>query len=383
MTTKRVEPESRRRFLGLLGAGVYGLNRSCLRAEAETFSESEVDPAFPIRREELDLSFHHERGERRLSFSNFKGPQEEWKKACTAKLAELLAVGHPQPCPVETLRSIEHEGVNIEAMVMTVEPKLKIPAYLLKPMTTTRRRSTVMAVHGHGSAEPCIGTNDDYHHRFALELAKVGHTVLCPAHRGFGSLGDLAFGDDDYCLDYWRSDRGRQFTLVTDAFVHGRTLVGETVEDLLRWEMWLADTQGVASLDVAGISYGGDLVLTYPVFSQRVDRIYASGSLGSFSVVFSRCYNAPAHCVPGILTWMDRSDIAGLNAPRPIRLHFGEKDTPGPRNNSASYNETVEPSLEELRTIYRAFNAEDQVSLRVTPGSEHEMENEDLIAFLA
>lgn len=79
---------------------------------------------------------------------------------------------------------------------------------------------------------------------------------------------------------------------------------------------------------------------------------------------------------------MDRSDIAGLNVPRPIRLHFGEKDTPGPRNNSSSYNETVEPSLEELRAIYRAFDAEGRVSLRVTPGAEHEMENEDLIAFL-
>jgi hypothetical protein len=146
--------------------------------------------------------------------------------------------------------------------------------------------------------------------------------------------------------------------------------------------MWLADAEGVASIDVAGISYGGDLALTYPVFSQKVNRIYASGSLGSFSVIFSRCYNAPAHCVPGVLTWMDRSDIAGLNAPRPIRLHFGEKDTPGPRNNSASYNETVEPSLEELRTIYRAYDAEDKVSLRVTSGAEHEMENEDLIAFL-
>jgi hypothetical protein len=80
---------------------------------------------------------------------------------------------------------------------------------------------------------------------------------------------------------------------------------------------------------------------------------------------------------------MDRSDIAGLNAPRPIRLHYGEKDTPGPRNNSASYNETVEPALAELRTIYRAFGAESAISLRVTPGAWHEMDNRDLQQFLA
>jgi hypothetical protein len=192
----------------------------------------------------------------------------------------------------------------------------------------------------------------------------------------------MAFEDEGRCLDYWKSRRGRQFTLISDAFLYGQTVIGQTIEDLLRWEMWLCNSRGVQTIDVAGISYGGDLALTYPVFSDNVRRIYASGTLGSFSAIFSRCYNAPAHCIPGILNWMDRSDIAGLNAPRPIRLHYGEKDTPGPNNNSASYNETVEPSLAELRAIYRAFGAEQQISLHVTPGRWHEMDNRDLLNFL-
>jgi len=80
---------------------------------------------------------------------------------------------------------------------------------------------------------------------------------------------------------------------------------------------------------------------------------------------------------------MDCSDIAGLNTPRPVRLHYGEHDTPGPRNNSASYNETVEPAMAELRAIYKAFGAESKVSLHVTPGAGHEMDNQDLRTFLA
>ena len=79
---------------------------------------------------------------------------------------------------------------------------------------------------------------------------------------------------------------------------------------------------------------------------------------------------------------MDRSDIAGLSAPRPIRLHYGELDTPGPDNAAAANNETVEPALAELRAIYAAFRAADRVSVRVTPGSGHEMENADLLSFL-
>jgi len=266
---------------------------------------------------------------------------------------------------------------------MRVDEQLSIPAYLLSSKPVTKAQKVVMAIHGHGEAESCVGVRDDYHHAFALRLAQAGHVVLCPALRGFGALGDMAFGDERYCLDYWKSRRGRQFTLISDAFLYGQTVIGQTIADLLRWEMWLNKTYGVQTVDVAGISYGGDLAATYPVFSDRVGNIYASGTLGSFAGIFSRCYNAPAHGIPGVLNWMDRSDIAGLNAPRPIRLHYGERDTPGPHNNSASYNETVEPALAELRAIYKAFGATSAVSLYVTPGAWHEMDNEDLQQFLA
>jgi hypothetical protein len=119
------------------------------------------------------------------------------------------------------------------------------------------------------------------------------------------------------------------------------------------------------------------------VFSARVRRIFASGTLGSFSAIYARCSNAPAHCIPGVLEWMDRADIAGLNAPRPTALHYGELDKPGPGNHSASFNETVEPALAELRAIYAAFDAEDAVRQIVSPGQGHEMDNDALLDFLA
>ena len=122
--------------------------------------------------------------------------------------------------------------------------------------------------------------------------------------------------------------------------------------------------------------------MIYPVFSGRVRRIFASGTMGSFSVIFKRCYNAPAHCIPGILEWMDRSDIAGLNAPRPLAIHFGELDTPSSTNASASYNETVPQSMQELRDIYKVFGSEEAVKLIVTPNKHHEMDIPELLKFL-
>jgi dienelactone hydrolase len=327
------------------------------------------------------LKFRHEPGERRLSFRRFAGSPREWEVQAKAKLKALLKVDSAAPGDVQEVREVRTQGITIKALVMKVDDRLSIPAYLLIPGPGKASKTAVMAIHGHGRAEPCIGTEDDYHHQFALALAKAGHLVLCPELRGFGALMDLADGLEIDRLDYWIG-RYSQFTLVTDAFLTGRTLIGETVEDLLRWEAWLAESQGIQELDAAGISYGGDLSLIYPVFSRRVRRIFASGTLGSFSVIFQRCYNAPAHCIPGILEWLDRSDIAGLNAPRPLVIHYGELDTPSPTNASASYNETVSPSIDELRDIYRAFGAPDVVSLVVTPRRKHEMDIAALLRFL-
>lgn len=372
---------TRRGFLKMAGLSAVALAAGVKTRAEEKESAPAVDPQFFIREDELTLRFRRQDAERRLSFAKRRGSPEAWRRECKAKLAELLGFSPPAPCEARLLRSTACGDVTIEAWVMQVDDSLSIPAYFLSPRGGSH--GAVMAIHGHGRAEPCVGSADDYHHRFALNLAQAGYTVLCPAFRGFGVLADVARQRENYCLDYWSWDRGPQFSLVTDTFLYGKTLVGAHVEDLLRWEQWLANAKGVKTLDVAGISYGGDLALTYPVFSKRVRKIYASGSLGSFSVIFSRCYNAPAHCIPGVLQWMDRSDIAGLNAPRPIRLHYGELDVISPDNNSASYNETVQPALAELKAIYRAFDAEDRISLRVTPNAVHEMENDDLRAFLA
>ncbi len=382
---------TRRRFVELSAAGAAGAvlaprTGSALKGtmDGNAAPQAEfLDPEFLVKPSELILKFSYPQGARRLSFKN--NPQkgfETWRQECKSKLVELLDFRAPEPCPVRELRRTERADIVIKALLMQVSEDLSIPAYLLSPDKNRKPALAVMAIHGHGEVEPCIGLHDDYHHRFALELAERGYQVLSPELRGFGVLSDLARSREGYRLDYWPRERYRQFTLATDSFLKGKPLIGDTVEDLLRWEHWLAHDLAIETLHAVGISYGGDLALLYPAFSSRIDRIFASGTLGSFGPIFERCYNAPAHCIPGVLEWMDRSDIAGLNAPRPVILHYGELDVPGPDNASASYNETVPASITELQAIYAQMNAAAKVKLVVSKGKEHEMDMEALLAFL-
>lgn len=352
----------------------------CKSAKEEPSPEEVRWNEFLIQKEDLNLNYQHASGERKLSFANYKGSADEWKQDVLSKYAELIDYREPDPGPVRFVREMEQEGVLIKGYIMTISDRLSIHAYLLEPADGVVNKSTVMGIHGHGRVEPAIGMYDDYHHMFGWELAKAGHRVLCPELRGFSKLNNLAHDDTLNCLDYWE---GRwQFTLATDCFLYGKSMVGETVEDLIRWEKWLINTFGTEKLDVCGISYGGDLTICYPVFSTITNRIFCSGSMGSFSWIFRSCYNAPAHCIPGVLEWMDRSDIAGLLAPRPIFIHYGELDTPSPENASAANNPSGPVAFEELREIYQAFGAPDDVlTYYVTPDTHHEMDIARLLAF--
>lgn len=337
-----------------------------------------------IQPEELTLAFSHRSGNRRLSFQSWNGTPEAWRIACRDQLVSSL--GLEIPCkagPVHEVRRWVEGDVTIRALIMQIDETLSVPAYYLMPTAPKDPSRAVMAIHGHGEVELLLGIRDEYHHSFALALAQAGHFVLCPELRGFGALFNLSAHKTGSRLDYWRWGTSTVFSMVTDGFLYGKTLIGETTQDLLRWEAWLEENQGITSIDAVGISYGGDLALIYPVFSQKAGRIFASGTLGSFEVVFEQCYNAPAHCIPGILEWMDRSDIAGLNVPKPILLHYGELDVPGPNNYSASYNQSVPKALAELETIYHNFGMDGRVRMQVSSGKGHEMDIPLILKFLA
>ena len=188
--------------------------------------------------------------------------------------------------------------------------------------------------------------------------------------------------DDDRKLIYYNWGETMAYTLVTDAFLKGYTLIGDTVNDLYAWGRYLSYYTKQENYSVAGISYGGDLALILAALDERVQKTFASGTLGSMATIFDVCYNAPAHSIPNILKYMDRQEIASCIAPRSLAVHYGGLDTPSPENFSAAYNETVIPALNEVKQFYEKMGAENNVQLIISPDMKHEMDNNALINYL-
>jgi len=100
-----------------------------------------------------------------------------------------------------------------------------------------------------------------------------------------------------------------------------------------------------------------------------------SGYLNTFRDSVGSLVHCIDNYVPGILTWAEMHDVAGLIAPRPLFVESGEKDAIFPIHASVE-------SFSHVREIYGVFGAADRIEQEVFPG-EHSFWGRRGIPFLA
>jgi len=294
-------------------------------------------------------------------------------------------LGGPWPPPGDlklrfTARRTHHEGYRIEHVSYLAEPDDRVPALLLIPegVSAAHPAPAILALHQHngqwglGKSEPAGLAGNPMHHTGAA-LAREGYVVLCP--------DALCF--EDRASPHLPGARYEEFEAMR-YLTRGTSLAWKNILDARRAVDLLTSLPEVDTdrLGAYGHSMGSTIAWLTGPFEPRLKAIVGNCCLPTYAAIQEHHLT---HChttfVPG---WQrqedaceavgiadtpdlpDTPDIAGLIAPTPLHLNFGERDSGSPMSG-------VLPGIETIALAYEAAHAPGHFTAFVEPGAGHEL----------
>lgn len=297
-----------------------------------------------------------------------------WRTKARQAFRELLglpriaedASGHTPEVSVVSDRDEQGGHFRQRASIET-EPGVRIEFWLLTPKG---RGPFPLAVtpHGHENGDTYAGLWHDRRSRMqvekedqdiAVQAAEKGFLTIAPATRGMGAnprsfgIGDVANRHDG------RDCRCHNWQIV----VAGRTMLGERVWDLMRildWALALPEIDRNMVL-LMGNSGGGMATLHTAAADERVSISVPCCSYSNYVSPHGILRHCPCNAIPGILTFGEYWDVAGLVAPRYLLTVNGAADPLHPVDE-------VDHAASRLRSIYRASGCPERYEHRYGDG---------------
>ena len=294
----------------------------------------------------------------RLTFQAHNRPDaEQWQRELRAKLTELLGGFPAKPAPLEsqTLEIRDFPAYRREKFIFQSRPDSWVLGYLLTPKPAQKPQPVVICLPGHGrGVDDIVGIDDKgqdrsvkegYQYDFAIQAVEHGMAAVAIEMMAFGCRRDPLTQTHGLSTTACQPAAGAALLL-------GQTMIGWRVYDVKRTIDWIETRPELDPRRLAcmGISGGGTCTTFASALEPRVRAALVSGYLNTFrdSVM------SIAHCidnyVPGILTWAEIYDIAGLIAPRPLFVESGERDNIFPIAASRA-------SFARVKKIYEVFDA--------------------------
>lgn len=261
-----------------------------------------------------------------------------------------------------------------ERLVITTEPSVQMPVYVLKPKHATGQLPVVLAPHGHGSggklAPAGVKANDnlrravdEYNYGYGVEMVRQGFIVFCPDARGFGERREPMYQSEEHLLQSSCRELNNM------AIPLGQTVIGMWIWDLMRLIDYIATRQDcdLDRLGCLGLSGGGYQTLWLAALDERVQCAAVSGYFyGVGEALLLQNENCSCNYVPGLWKYADMGDVGALIAPRPLLVETGDRD---PLNGKSGVD-NVRSQLAITRQAYNLFAAEDHLIHHVFSG-EH------------
>ncbi len=223
-----------------------------------------------------------------------------------------------------------------DAILLETEPGIRVPALLYLPTTTGKHPATIYV----NSAGKGADTKQ------IEAMTAKGQAVLAIDPRGWGESAP----------DKGNSGYSGVWQLAQRAMLIGRPLTGMQVYDVLRAFDYLRTRPEVDAqrITVRGDGNGGILALYAGAMEPAIASVESNGSLASYMTLARAVKHADAIdvVVPGVLHDFDLPDVAGLIAPRPLRI-ASVKDANGASLESAALQREYAPAAQRYRRVKR------------------------------
>jgi len=286
------------------------------------------------------------------------------------QLLNCLGGPWPEPCDLRpTIRdTTQQDGYRIESLTYRGEPNDPIPALLLIPdgIDTANPAPAVAVWHQHngqwdlGKSEPGGLAGDPMHHT-GVALAKEGYIVLCP---------------DALCFEERQSEQldggGYERYEFLRYTVQGKCMAWKNILDMRRAIDYLCSRPEVQADHIGcyGHSMGSTHTWLVGPWEPRLKCLVGNCCLPTYNAIHrAHILHCFPNFIPGWHQYGDTPDIAGLIAPRPLHLNFGELDGGSPI-------EEVREGVQTIAKIYQRENAVDHFSYYIEEGSGHILSDE-------
>lgn len=264
-----------------------------------------------------------------LTFSRTaQGDLTGWQQRVREKLRDLMGIASAAPqieaTPTVGAASTTPRGIRRQTYYLRTAPQRHVPMTVVWNTEQADRSLPVMlCLQGHTSGVQIswgeVRLPVDAHRienggDFALQAIRNGHVAVCIEQIGFGERREQALAHrwDHTCVD-----------ACNRALLLGRTVLGDRVADVsavidcLQTHPSGLPAMNTNRIHAMGNSAGGETALFATALDPRIEAVIASGCVGAWRKTSGVRRTCPDTVVPGILAWLEYSDILALCAPRP------------------------------------------------------------------
>lgn len=287
-----------------------------------------------------------------VTADNWPGLQEQWREELRDMLG-LLPWPERTPLEAEVTGVIERDGIVVERLHFQALPDLYVTANLYRPAEVDQPLPTVLYVCGHSNQRAdgvSFGNKTGYQHHGAW-FARNGYVCLMIDTLQLGEIEAIHHGTRRYNrwwwpargytpagVEAWFGIRALDYLETRDEVDAERIgMTGRSGGGAYSWWVAALDDRVKAAVPVAGITDMRDHIV-YECIGGHCDCMYMVNHRG----------------------W-DFARVAALVAPRALMIANTDRDPIFPLRGVVALHEQV-------AGVYRALDAETQLSLHVTPG---------------